>query len=166
MYSSKGFVAGACLLVGLSASALAEPASAQQKPAGLSIPAQSANISKAPGWSVHSFVTSDGIRYIQIADRSETVRCAVATAGNEILSLPLGSDESRVSTPRHPRADVAPAEIVYSDHTLTITAATDASGKSAWIVSLAHLKASDSLQATDAAASQGTSEGGTGGRAN
>lgn len=82
--------------------------------------------SLSPRYHVFVFV-KDGVRFIQINDSVGQVRGALATAGDQILVLPIGTG-AQVVAPPPPAANVpaaAPAastEPVYQDNQVTITA--------------------------------------------
>jgi hypothetical protein len=88
--------------------------------------------SLSPRYHVFVFV-KDGVRFIQVNDSVGQVRGAVATAGNQILVLPIGTG-TQVVTPPAPAANApaaAPAastEPVYQDGQVTITAQPQSNG--------------------------------------
>ncbi|TXH69395.1 MAG: hypothetical protein E6Q88_09275 [Lysobacteraceae bacterium] len=51
-----------------------------------------------PNWQVYEF-ERDGIRYVQVNDRTGIVRAAVGRIGDTFWVLPLGRDADRVSLP-------------------------------------------------------------------
>jgi hypothetical protein len=88
--------------------------------------------SLSPRYHVFVFL-KDGVRFIQINDSVGQVRGALATAGGQILVLPIGTG-AQVVTPPAPAADapaVTPAastEPVYQDSQVTITAQPQSNG--------------------------------------
>jgi hypothetical protein len=84
------------------------------------------DVSRSVHYHVFVFV-KDGIRYIQVNDTAGRVRGAVATAGNQVLVLPIGTG-AQVVAQSAPPADTpasAPAageEPVYQDDQMTVTA--------------------------------------------
>lgn len=85
-----------------------------------------ADHSLSPRYHVFVFVR-DGVRFIQINDSAGRVRGALATAGGQMLVLPIGT-AAQVVVQNAPAADApsaAPAtsaEPVYQDDEVTITA--------------------------------------------
>jgi hypothetical protein len=79
-----------------------------------------ADVSASPHWHVYVFVM-DGVRYVQVNDTNGGVRSAIATAGGQVLVLPIGSDAQDTTTAP---ATTSSAETVYRDDEVTIQAAT------------------------------------------
>lgn len=99
------------------------------------------DVSASPHWHVYVFV-KDGVRYVQVNDTNGGVRSAIATAGSQVLVLPIGSDaQDTVTTP----ATTSSAETVYSDDEVTIQAATvsTTTGATQFTVSAAAAPCSD-----------------------
>jgi hypothetical protein len=88
--------------------------------------------SLSPRYHVFVFV-KDGVRFVQINDAVGQVRGAVATAGGQILVLPIGTG-AQVLTPPPPAANApaatpaASTEPVYQDGQVTITAQPQSNG--------------------------------------
>lgn len=91
-----------------------------------------ADHSLSPHYHVFVFV-KDGVRYIQVNDSVGQVRGALATAGGQILVLPIGAG-AQVVTPPPAAADAptappaASTEPVYQDSQVTITAQPQSNG--------------------------------------
>lgn len=82
--------------------------------------------SSSPRYHVFVFV-KDGVRFIQVNDAAGRVRGALATAGDQMLVLPIGTAAQVViqDTPAANAPAAAPAasaEPVYQDDQVTITA--------------------------------------------
>jgi hypothetical protein len=91
------------------------------------------DVSLSPHYHVYVF-TRDGIRYIQVNDANGVVRGAIATAGGEVLVLPIGVDAAHVKTlhaatgsAMRPTATDS-TETVYRDRTTTLSVTPQASG--------------------------------------
>ena len=86
--------------------------------------------STSPNYHVYVF-ERHGVRYVQVNDTAGVVRGAVSyDNGSDISSLPVGSDSASVVTPTEGTLDpTLPAgEQVYSDATITVTAAKKVDG--------------------------------------
>jgi hypothetical protein len=57
---------------------------------------QAVDLASDPAWQVYEF-SRDGIRYLQINDRSGVVRAAVGRIGETFWVMPIGIDADRVS---------------------------------------------------------------------
>jgi hypothetical protein len=83
------------------------------------------DLSSSPHYHVFVFV-KDGVRFIQVNDAAGRVRGALATAGDQMLVLPMGTATQFViqNTPaaNAPAAPAASAEPVYQDDEVSITA--------------------------------------------
>lgn len=92
-----------------------------------------ADVSLSPHYHVYVF-TRDGIRYIQINDANGVVRGAIATAGDEVLVLPIGVDAARVKTLHAATSNsmrstaTDSAETVYRDSTTTLSVTPQSTG--------------------------------------
>jgi len=75
------------------------------------------DLSSSPRYHVFVFV-KDGVRFIQVNDAAGRVRGALATAGDQMLVLPMGTGAQMVIQ----NAPAASAEPVYQDDEVTITA--------------------------------------------
>lgn len=122
---SRFRVLGAALIaVGMSATSMAQEApSSGLGQAWPNAPDVSAN----PHWHVYVFAR-DGVRYVQVNDANGGVKGAIATAGGEVLVLPIGSDAANVTTA--PAADngSSSSETVYNDGDVAISAAVQPTG--------------------------------------
>lgn len=88
------------------------------------------DVSSSPNWHVYVFVR-DGIRYVQVNDLNGNVRGAVAVAGGQFLTLPIGRDAQLVSTPQQSAQTAtppAPSETVYKDSALQLQVAPQPNG--------------------------------------
>lgn len=91
------------------------------------------DVSVSPHWHVYVFVLN-GVKYIQVNDLNGNVIGAVATAGGQFITLPVGEYSQFVSTPQQhaahtPAALPAPAATtVYRDNSTVITATPTNSG--------------------------------------
>lgn len=85
--------------------------------------------SASPRFHVYVF-TKDGVRFIQVNDAVGQVKGALATAGGQMLALPMGSG-SQLVTKAAPTAASTPLptdETVYRDDDITITARQQTNG--------------------------------------
>lgn len=88
--------------------------------------------SSSAHYHVYVFV-KDGVRFVQVNDAVGQVRGAVATAGGQILVLPIGTG-AQVVTPPPPAANApaatpaASTEPVYQDGQVTITVQPQSNG--------------------------------------
>lgn len=78
------------------------------------------DVSANPHWHVYVF-DKDGIRYVQVNDLNGSVHGAIATAGGQVLVLPIGSDSQNVSTATSTTTGTS-SQTVYSDSRVTISA--------------------------------------------
>jgi hypothetical protein len=120
---------GVCL--GLSLSGWA--AAAQPPATGLGEAWPSAeDVSLSSNWHVYVFVMN-GVEYIQVNDLDGHVMGAIATAGGQFITLPIGVYSRYVSTPEQHAArtasvPAAPATVVYRDSSTMITATPQSDG--------------------------------------
>ena len=77
------------------------------------------DVSANPHWHVYVFV-KDGVRYVQVNDTNGGVRSAIATAGGQVLVLPIGQDAQNVTTTDAAAAATDPAETIYDDGSVQI----------------------------------------------
>jgi hypothetical protein len=56
----------------------------------------SVDLAADPAWQVYEF-ERDGVRYVQVNDKTGRVRAAVGRIDNTLWVLPIGSDADRVS---------------------------------------------------------------------
>jgi len=117
-------IAAALLAVGLSGTAQATDAPSSGL--GQSWP-NATDVSANPHWHVYVF-EKDGVRYVQVNDTNGGVRGAIATAGGQVLVLPIGEDSQNVTTSTTPTSSGTSAETVYTDGTVTINAAVQPTG--------------------------------------
>ena len=116
-------------LIGASSVGLAESVTAPSTGLGQSWP-NATDVSTSVRYHVYRFERA-GIRYVQVNDLGGAVRGAVASAGSDIFSLPVGTDASRWITPTEGAwTDTAMrgGEPVYQDGTMTVTAAPQSDG--------------------------------------
>lgn len=85
------------------------------------------DVSANPHWHVYVFV-KDGVRYVQVNDTNGGVRSAIATAGDQVLVLPIGQDAQNVVTTDSATEAADPAETIYDDGAVKIKAAAQPSG--------------------------------------
>ena len=87
------------------------------------------DVSASPHWHVYVFERS-GIRYVQVNDLGGKVRAAFAVSSGHFLTLPLGSDASRLATPQEPlpAASGTAGEIVYQDPSVRVLVAPQSDG--------------------------------------
>jgi len=92
------------------------------------------DVSQSPHYHVYVFVR-DGIRYIQVNEGNGTVDAAIATAGDIVLTLPVGREAQHVHvlhlvSPMVPMAatSVGTTETVYHDASMTILATPQSNG--------------------------------------
>lgn len=120
---------GVCLGLSLSGWAMA----AQPPATGLGEAWPNAvDVSASPNWHVYVFVMN-GVEYIQVNDLNGRVMGAVATAGGQFITLPVGEYSRYVSTPQQHAArtasvPAAPATTVYRDSSTLITATPQSDG--------------------------------------
>lgn len=88
------------------------------------------DISTTPHWHVYAF-QKDGIRYIQVNDLNGGVQAAIATAGGQILVLPIGLNSQYVKVANLPGTS---GEAVYKDDQVAISAAPLANGATQFTV--------------------------------
>lgn len=114
-------VAAAVLALGLSS--IAQATDAPSSGLGQSWP-NATDVSANPHWHVYVF-EKDGVRYVQVNDTNGGVHSAIATAGGQVLVLPIGSDAQNVTTTASTSTS---AETVYDDGTVKISAAVQPTG--------------------------------------
>ena len=114
--SAVALISSALLVAGLATSAMATDAPSSGL--GRSWP-NATDVSANPHWHVYVF-EKDGIRYVQVNDLNGGVHGAIATAGGQVLVLPIGSDSQNVTTA--PSTTASTAQTVYSDSQVTISA--------------------------------------------
>ena len=117
-------IAAALLAVGLSG--MAQATDAPSSGLGQAWP-NATDVSANPHWHVYVF-EKDGVRYVQVNDTNGGVRGAIATAGSQVLVLPIGEDSQNVTTSTTPTSSGTSAETVYTDGTVTINAAVQPTG--------------------------------------
>lgn len=115
--SGVALFSSALLVAGLATSAMA--AETPSSGLGQSWP-NATDVSANPHWHVYVF-DKDGIRYVQVNDLNGGVHGAIATAGGQVLVLPIGSDSQNVSTTSG-TATTSTSQTVYSDSQVTISA--------------------------------------------
>jgi hypothetical protein len=92
-----------------------------------------ADVSASPHWHVYVFVLN-GVEYVQVNDLNGNVVGAVATAGGQFITLPVGQFAQYVSTPQQAaahRSDVKPTSAtttVYRDSSMLITVTPESDG--------------------------------------
>lgn len=112
--SATAIISSALLLAGFATSALAKDSTSGL---GQSWP-NATDVSATPHWHVYAF-QKDGIRYVQVNDLNGGVQGAIATAGGQILLLPIGSDSQYMKVANAPGTS---GETVYSDGQVSISA--------------------------------------------
>lgn len=86
------------------------------------------DVSANPHWHVYVF-EKDGIRYVQVNDTNGGVHAAIATAGGQVLVLPIGKDAQSVTTTTDTTTTPSTtANTIYNDGTVTINAAVQPTG--------------------------------------
>jgi hypothetical protein len=90
------------------------------------------DVSASPNWHVYVFVMN-GVEFIQVNDLHGRVIGAVATAGGQFVTLPIGVYSRFVSTSQQHGArtssvPTAPATVVYRDSSTMITATPQSDG--------------------------------------
>lgn len=87
------------------------------------------DVSASPHWHVYVF-QRHGVRYVQVNDLNGKVRAAFAAASGSFLTLPVGSDASRVATPDEPlpAASGTTGDIVYQDSAVKVLMAPQSDG--------------------------------------
>lgn len=87
------------------------------------------DVSASPHWHVYVF-QRNGVRYVQVNDLNGKVRGAFAASHGHFLTLPLGSDATRVATPDEPLpvSGSTAGEIVYQDSSVKVLVAPQTSG--------------------------------------
>ncbi|HET6433651.1 hypothetical protein [Dyella sp.] len=86
------------------------------------------DVSANPHWHVYVF-EKDGVRYVQVNDTNGGVHGAIATAGGQVLVLPIGKDAQNVTTATDPTTTATTSpDTVYADGTVTINAAVQPTG--------------------------------------
>ncbi len=122
--SGVALISSALLVAGLATNAMATDTPSSGL--GQSWP-NATDVSSNPHWHVYVF-QKDGIRYVQVNDLNGGVHGAIATAGGQVLVLPIGSDSQNVTTATDPSTTTtattsSSSETVYSDSQVTISAA-------------------------------------------
>jgi hypothetical protein len=120
-------IAGALLAFGLSS--MAQATDAPSSGLGQSWP-NATDVSANPHWHVYVF-EKDGVRYVQVNDTNGGVHAAIATAGGQVLVLPIGADAQSVTTSTSTTTTTTTdtsGDTVYSDGTTTIKAAALSTG--------------------------------------
>ncbi len=118
-------VAGALLAIGLSG--IAQATDAPSSGLGQSWP-NATDVSVNPNWHVYVF-EKDGVRYVQVNDSNGGVHGAIATAGGQVLVLPIGSDAQNVTTTTATTTTPSTsASTVYRDSKIAINAAVQPTG--------------------------------------
>lgn len=119
-------VAAAVLALGLSG--IAQATDAPSSGLGQSWP-NATDVSANPHWHVYVF-EKDGVRYVQVNDTNGGVHGAIATAGGQVLVLPIGSDAQNVTTSTGSTTDPnsTSADTVYDDGTVKISATVQPTG--------------------------------------
>ncbi|HEX5306096.1 MAG TPA: hypothetical protein VFW82_08425, partial [Dyella sp.] len=87
-------LAGTLFAFGLSG--MAQATDAPSSGLGQSWP-NTTDVSTNPYWHVYVF-EKDGVRYVQVNDTNGRVHAAIATAGGQVLVLPIGVDAQNVTT--------------------------------------------------------------------
>jgi hypothetical protein len=85
---------------------------------GQSFPA-APDMAPHPAWQVYEF-ERDGVRYLQVNDRSGTVRAAVGQIDGTFWVLPIGTDADRVAVPGDALPAGQPTTTIYRSETLQI----------------------------------------------
>ncbi|MGA0586366.1 hypothetical protein ACO2Q2_04420 [Dyella sp. KRB-257] len=123
-------IAGVLLAFGLSG--MAQATDAPSSGLGQSWP-NATDVSANPHWHVYVF-EKDGVRYVQVNDINGGVHAAIATAGGQVLVLPIGTDAQNVTTTTGTTTNTT-GNTVYSDGTMTIKAASPSIGVTTLLVS-------------------------------
>lgn len=90
---------------------------------------QTFDSSQNPAWKAYVFERS-GVRYVQLSDVNGNQRAAIATDGQRLMILPVGSDDVRqVSTPLE-------GQVVYQDMFVTVKPQSSPDGTVTWLVKL------------------------------
>jgi hypothetical protein len=120
------------MFVAMSLSGLATAAQPPATGLGQAWP-NAVDVSASPNWHVYVFVLN-GIEYIQVNDLDGRVIGAVASAGGQFITLPVGEDAQYVSTPQQraaqplPPTSTARGTTVYRDSSTVITATPQSNG--------------------------------------
>ncbi|WP_266157156.1 hypothetical protein [Dyella silvatica] len=79
------------------------------------------DVSLNPNWHVYVY-NDQGLSYVQVNDLVGQVRLIEATAGSDVMVLPIGADAGRVARP-HDQASMSPqAVLVYQNASLKLYA--------------------------------------------
>lgn len=116
-------------MIGTSSLGLAGTVTPQATGLGQSWP-NAPDVSASARYHVYRFERA-GVRYVQVNDLGGAVRGAIAFAGSDILSLPVGSDANRWITPTEgvwTSSAMHGGEPVYRDGAVTITVAPQPDG--------------------------------------
>lgn len=116
-------IAGVLLAFGLSS--MAQATDAPSSGLGKSWP-NATDVSANPHWHVYVF-EKDGVRYVQVNDINGGVHAAIATAGGQVLVLPIGADAENVTTSTDTTTNTT-GDTLYSDGSITIRAAAQPTG--------------------------------------
>lgn len=114
-----------CALIACAGTSLAQT-SAQASALGQAWP-NVADQSLSPNWHAYVFYLN-GIKYVQINDTNGTVHAAIGTATGTTIVLPVGVDAQNVQTATSSTTSSSSSTTVYSDSTITITAAPQSDG--------------------------------------
>lgn len=77
-----------------------------------------ADIAPDPSWKVYEF-SRDGIRYVQVNDKTGIVRAAVGRIEDTFWVLPIGSDVDRVSTSEQ-ASPTAGRQLIYRSNDVEV----------------------------------------------
>ncbi|MFC5740335.1 hypothetical protein [Dyella tabacisoli] len=84
------------------------------------------DVSLNPNWHVYVY-NDQGLTYIQVNDLIGQVRLIEATAGTDVIVLPIGSDAGRVAKPHDQASMSSNAVLVYQSSSLKLYASHPAS---------------------------------------
>jgi len=115
-------------LMGLCFVALSATAAAPATDLGQSWP-HAQDVSASAPWHVYVY-RRDNVDYVQVNDAAGTVHAAFATAGDQVLVLPMGVDSQRVSTLKaaQSQANAAGSQVVYRNGRLSLLMTPQAGG--------------------------------------
>jgi len=124
-HASKTVLAG-LFAIALSTTAMAAQPQLPSTGLGQAWP-NATDVSTSPHYHVYVF-QKDGVRFIQVNDLNGNVLGAMATAGNQVLALPVGTGTKVANTTAAAASTSGATETVYADQSVQLKATAQSSG--------------------------------------